>query len=55
MSEVGRPFHLEGVVYLYTGQAIEHNISMKDQARITALIFADEVESPPHQSLFFSC
>ena len=30
MSEVGRLFHLGGAVYLYTGQAIENNMSMKD-------------------------
>lgn len=30
MSEAGRLFHLGGAVYLYTGQAIENNMSMKD-------------------------
>ena len=34
MSEVGRLFHLGGAVYLYTGQAIENNMSMKDEGEL---------------------
>ena len=34
MSEVGRLFNLGGAGYLYTGQAIENNLCMKDKGEL---------------------